>query len=188
MDVKPIWLSKTLWVNAIAIAALVVQTYTGYVVDPENQVVALGFINALLRFVTKLPVTWSSPGSGGTPAGLGALALVVMLVFSGCATVETPQSLAAKSLLTTRQGVIAAATTVDGLCSQGVMKKADCNQAALIYKQAQAAYATTSDAFLLYLQLSDSASLQKFQDAQLTFQRLFLDIDGMAKAFQGGAP
>lgn len=187
MDEKPIWLSKTLWVNVIAIAALIAQTYTGFVIDPDKQVVLLGAVNALLRFITKAPVVWPSSGQGGTSTGLGVLALAVILALPGCATVETPQSLAAKSLLSTRQGVIAAATTIDSLCSQGVMRQADCNQAALIYAQAQASYAATSDAFLLFLQLSDTASLQKFQQAQLTFQALFRDIDGMATAFRGGA-
>jgi len=187
MEAKPIWLSKTLWVNVVSIIALVVQTYAGFVIDPEKQVVVLGLINGILRFITKAPVEWTTTGKGGSAAGLGVIALAIVLSLPGCATVETPQSLAAKSLLTTRQGVIAAATTVDGLCSQGVLKQADCDKAALIYIQAQAAYATTSDAFLVYLQLADSASLQKFQDAQLTFQALLLDIDGMAKAFQGGA-
>lgn len=184
MEVKPIWLSKTLWVNVISIIALVVQTYTGFVVDPDKQVVALGMINALLRFITKAPVVWPSSGQGG--AGLGVLALAVILA-SGCATVETPQSLAAKSLLTTRQGIIAAATTVDGFCTQGLLKQPDCDNASRIYNQAQTAYTTAADAFLLYLQLSNDDSLLKFQEAQFRLQTLFLDIDGLAKSFQGGA-
>lgn len=127
-----------------------------------------------------------SDDKGFTRLPVLAALLLAMVLFAGCATTETPQSLAAKSLLTTRQGIIAAATTVDGLCSQGVMKQQDCDRAAAMYTQAQAAYVTASDTFLLYLQLSDSASLRKFQDAQLTLQALFLDIDGLAKSFKGG--
>jgi len=42
MEAKPIWLSKTLWVNVVSIIALVVQTYAGFVIDPEKQVVGVG--------------------------------------------------------------------------------------------------------------------------------------------------
>ncbi|MEA5113035.1 MAG: hypothetical protein VB050_03325 [Geobacteraceae bacterium] len=190
MEAKSVWLSKTLWVNVIAIIALVVQSYTGYALELDTQVVILGAINALLRLITKSPVVWTGGGSQSGFAQLPILFFISVLFIcclTGCATTETPQSLAAKSLLSTRQGVIAAATTVDGLCAQGVVKQKDCDRASGIYSQAQAAYLTASDAFLLYLQISNDISLQKFQAAQSQLQALFLDIDGLAKTFQGGA-
>lgn len=58
MKGKKFWLSKTFWVNLISIVAILVQSFTGFVIDPEKQVAILGFINMALRFVTKEPVTW----------------------------------------------------------------------------------------------------------------------------------
>lgn len=188
MEAKSVWLSKIFWVNNIATIAMVVQHYTGYVIDPAAQVLILATINMVLRFITKQPVTWTS-GSQEGRARLPLLAFLTLLLtaclFAGCATTETPQSVAAKSLLSARQGVIAAATTVDALCDQGVIGAADCNMAAEKYRQAQAAYNTASDAFLLYIQISDSASQQKFQEAQGTLIALLLDLDDLAKQFGG---
>jgi len=58
-EVKPFWKSKTIWVNAIALVALIVQQATGFVVNPELQGFALIGVNALLRMVTKSAVTVS---------------------------------------------------------------------------------------------------------------------------------
>ena len=58
MEGKKIWESKTFWVNLIALVAIVVQTYTGFVVTPERQVEILGVINIILRLVTKKPIEW----------------------------------------------------------------------------------------------------------------------------------
>jgi len=189
MEAKSVWLSKTLWVNVMAIIALVVQSYTGYAMDLDTQVVVLGAINALLRLITKQPVSWTGNGSQSGFARLPILFVIsclFIICLAGCATTETPQSMAAKSLLTARQGVIAAATTADELCIQGVMKQKDCDRAKEIYTQAQAAYLTASDAYLLYLLAADQASLDRFRDAEGRLQALFLDIDGLAKSFQGG--
>jgi hypothetical protein len=51
--------SKTLWANIIAIVALVVQSKTGYLASLEDQAIALGFINLILRIVTKDQLDWS---------------------------------------------------------------------------------------------------------------------------------
>ena len=54
MDSKPWYISKTLWVNAIAFAALLLQSFgTGFVIAPEEQVGILVVLNILLRLVTK---------------------------------------------------------------------------------------------------------------------------------------
>lgn len=50
--------SKTLWVNAVAFVAFIVQGYTGFVIDPALQAIALTGINAILRLVTKSPVSF----------------------------------------------------------------------------------------------------------------------------------
>lgn len=45
--------SKTLWINIIAIVAIILQAEYGFVVSPEIEVAALGAINLILRAVTK---------------------------------------------------------------------------------------------------------------------------------------
>lgn len=60
-DSKPVWASKTLWVNLVAIVAAV----TGALgfdlgLDPETQIAVvgavMGFVNIALRFMTKSAV------------------------------------------------------------------------------------------------------------------------------------
>ena len=53
MDTKPWYTSKTLWVNGLAFAALLVQNSVGFVIAPEEQAGALVLINLILRVVTK---------------------------------------------------------------------------------------------------------------------------------------
>lgn len=50
--------SKTLWVNTIAFAAFIIQGYTGFVIDPALQAIALTGVNTILRLVTKSPVNF----------------------------------------------------------------------------------------------------------------------------------
>lgn len=50
--------SKTLWVNAISLACLGLQSKTGYVIAPELQMELLGIINVVLRVVTKDKIDW----------------------------------------------------------------------------------------------------------------------------------
>jgi len=54
---KPFYMSKTLWVNAIAIIVAVVASVTGYDVDPEAQVGVLALVNMILRVITKQGLT-----------------------------------------------------------------------------------------------------------------------------------
>lgn len=56
-----IWyLSKTLWINAIAIVAMITQGVTGkIIISMELQATILGIVNVILRLVTKQPVVWS---------------------------------------------------------------------------------------------------------------------------------
>lgn len=54
---KKLYTSKTLWINVIGIAAIIIQQYTSYVVSPDVQVGMLGVINFALRLITKEPIT-----------------------------------------------------------------------------------------------------------------------------------
>lgn len=58
METKPFYLSKTLWVNALAIAGMILQSKMGFAISPESQIAILGVINLILRAVTKAPVDW----------------------------------------------------------------------------------------------------------------------------------
>ena len=55
---KSILLSKTIWVNVIAVIALFLQNQYGFVLDESLQVEILGIINIILRLITKEPVQW----------------------------------------------------------------------------------------------------------------------------------
>ena len=52
MKTKKWYTSKTIWVNLFSVIALLVQTQTGFVVDPEAQVGGIAVINLLLRVIT----------------------------------------------------------------------------------------------------------------------------------------
>ena len=58
MEKKP-WASKTLWVNILGVVGILAQTYTGFVIGPELQVMILGVINVILRLITKEEISWS---------------------------------------------------------------------------------------------------------------------------------
>ena len=49
--------SKTLWVNAIAMLAILVQSQTEFVINPEEQAGILVVINLILRAITKESLT-----------------------------------------------------------------------------------------------------------------------------------
>ena len=53
MNTKRWYTSKTLWVNLLAIVALVAQAELGYVLDAEAQAALLAVINLILRIITK---------------------------------------------------------------------------------------------------------------------------------------
>lgn len=59
MENKKWYTSKTLWVNAIAIAAIIAQGVSGKeVIGVDLQATILAGINMILRLVTKSAVTW----------------------------------------------------------------------------------------------------------------------------------
>ena len=53
MNTKRWYTSKTLWLNLLAIVALIAQGQFGYLLDAEAQSVILAAINLLLRIITK---------------------------------------------------------------------------------------------------------------------------------------
>jgi len=60
VETKHWYQSKTLWVNFIAIVAIVLNSQFGYEMDAETQALAattiLAIVNVILRFFTKQPV------------------------------------------------------------------------------------------------------------------------------------
>ena len=57
---KKFWLSKTFWLNILVIIAMIIQYFTGFVIDPGQQVIILGVINVILRAITKQPIDWET--------------------------------------------------------------------------------------------------------------------------------
>lgn len=49
---KDWYLSRTVWVNIIAIAVMVAQAQCGFIVAPQEQIAALAIINLALRAIT----------------------------------------------------------------------------------------------------------------------------------------
>lgn len=53
------WLkSKTLWINIIAIAGIIIRAELGFTITPEGEVAVLGIINLILRLITKEEIIW----------------------------------------------------------------------------------------------------------------------------------
>jgi hypothetical protein len=50
---KTFYLSRTLWINAIAVAALIVQSKFGFIISAEEQIAVLAIINLIIRALTK---------------------------------------------------------------------------------------------------------------------------------------
>ena len=56
--------SKTLWVNAIALIGIAIQTATGKVIISEElQVLILAGVNFILRIITKDAIDWGNDGN-----------------------------------------------------------------------------------------------------------------------------
>ena len=55
---KKWYFSKTLWINVIAIGAIIAQQQLGHAISPDIQVYLLGIINLLLRTATKEKIEW----------------------------------------------------------------------------------------------------------------------------------
>lgn len=173
---KTWYLSKTLWLNVIAVLALLLQTCFGFVIDPEAQAALLALINIILRCTTKAQLDWNTPAaSGGNPEG-GFIRLQLLIVslliggcllFAGCASTrstavtatDTPQAIAGKSLLAVKSTIVVAATSADLLCKSATLAPDKCSQIKTAYAAAQPAYDAAVDAYLLMtVQGGDSAA------------------------------
>lgn len=88
---KAWWVSKTLWVNLLALLALFIQRYTGFIVDGELQAAVLVVINLVLRLVTSKPIAARDQAVARKAAAGAALGLVVAvaLLLTSCASTFT---------------------------------------------------------------------------------------------------
>ncbi len=158
---KSWYASKTLWINLLAIIALILQSQFGFILDPELQTAILGFINLILRIVTNSQLDWSTgprPSDNAPPPVVPLLALIATAaLISACAvpaakpaTNDSPQIVAGKSLLAAKSTIVTAASATDTLCRSGQMPADKCAQAKLAYKTSQHAYDAAVDAYLLH--------------------------------------
>ena len=55
---KKWYVSKTFWINIIAVATILAQTKYGFIFDASSQALALSVINLFLRKITKEPIVF----------------------------------------------------------------------------------------------------------------------------------
>lgn len=55
---KKWYLSKTVWANAITVAAILVQYRFGFFIDPGTQAIILAGVNQWLRKISTEPIIW----------------------------------------------------------------------------------------------------------------------------------
>ena len=55
-DSKKWYYSKTFILNIIALFALVMQSFFGFIIEPEQQAIVLGLINMIVRLFTGRPI------------------------------------------------------------------------------------------------------------------------------------
>ena len=55
---KKWYVSKTVWVNVLAVAGIGLQSQFGFVFTPETQAFVLSLVNLGLRAVTKEEIVW----------------------------------------------------------------------------------------------------------------------------------
>jgi len=53
LEIKPFYYSKTLWINALALIALIAQLRYGFIFSIEEQAALITVINLVLRIFTK---------------------------------------------------------------------------------------------------------------------------------------
>ncbi|MBI5056986.1 MAG: hypothetical protein HZB61_10270 [Nitrospirae bacterium] len=82
--------SKTLWVNALSIIAMIVQSQTVYFLDLKLQALILSIVNIILRFITTEPITGNDSNSSGSSSGLNSLGmcLLVVMLLTSCASLS----------------------------------------------------------------------------------------------------
>lgn len=58
LESKPWYESKTIWVNAVLMLAMLVQHKYGFPIAPEIQAMIVSIVNVWLRKITKKPIKW----------------------------------------------------------------------------------------------------------------------------------
>lgn len=203
-NTKAWYLSKTLWLNVIAVLALLLQTRFGFVIDPETQTALLAVVNVILRAITRQPLEWKTTADDSEPphfippagsAGFARLSLLPVLVLvaalalaslPGCAAKGTPaaggtmidnesaHTLAGKSLLAVKSTILASAQTVATLCQAGTLDLDTCRRAQEAYDLAKPAYDSAVDSYLL--SLSEPGNKKQFDEALTRAQSLAANL------------
>ena len=62
-QIKHVLHSKTIWINVIALVAIVTQKHLGFELSPDLQMELLTVVNIILRLVTHEKITWSKNGN-----------------------------------------------------------------------------------------------------------------------------
>lgn len=185
---KAFYLSKTFWLNVLAIVALILQSYTGFVLSAEAQVAILGLINIVLRAITSQPLSWGNQG-GRISAPLALHLLMVCLAlgllvsaFSGCAIKQQSHaSIAAKSLLAAQAVTVGLAEAADAMCTAGTLNQGQCDQFGEIYGQARASYDLATDLLIVAIESGESEESPAWANYRAVSAR-FSDITSSMQA------
>lgn len=117
---------------------------------------------------------------------LSFVLLLGFVLLAGCATLrnDTPEALAAKSLLTAKEGIVAAARTGDALCDERRLAPEKCGQLADYYRRAMPAYDLAADSLAAAIRIGDAQGWARYQAAR---HSLFALYDDMLRLTKGGA-
>lgn len=182
---KSWYASKTLWVNAVAIIAIVLQGINStWIIGPEIQGGILAVINVILRAVTGESITWGSGQSDSNQAGYVRLPVLLLMLaialsatlLSGCAGLRNNQDMATagKALLTAKGTIVASAVTADRLCQVKALSADTCIRARDAYTTAKTAYDAAVDSYLLLQSgggdpAAFAATLQRLESLAVNF-------------------
>jgi len=90
---KPFYLSRTFWVNAIALLSLLFPAVREWAAaEPEAPLIILAFVNLVLRTVTRSAIRFSRAGvsEGENSGGFGGGLPLVLLLVAGSALLALP--------------------------------------------------------------------------------------------------
>jgi hypothetical protein len=91
MNTKPILLSKTFWVQLVALASLAVPAVNAWLEkNPEQFVAVLAAINVLVRFATSGRISLSGAGIGGNGNGGGPGGLPLWVIGTAAVLMGLP--------------------------------------------------------------------------------------------------
>jgi uncharacterized membrane protein len=208
MNAKPVWKSKILWANLIAIVVLLAQSELGYEISAEAQGGILAVINILLRLITKEPLDWggtnnSDNDGSGTPVNQAGFARVItllalfiiaaaMLSMIGCATTsgktDSPQVFAGKTLLAIQSEIISTRDAIGVPCQQGYIPQAECQAMDSIYQQSKPAYDAAVDAAVIALASGKDTDISASNVKRAALESLAANIIKIAVTYgvQGG--